>query len=135
MFWNSTKPGTAILLVDDEKLMHMLLEGAIEPLKYPTLSAFNGEEALKLAESRLPVLILLDIMMPKMNGVETLTRLKANVVTKNIPVLMLSALERTKDVEKALLAGAVGYIVKPFSVERIRGKILEAIKIHGAQPS
>ena len=105
-----------ILVVDDDpRLLHIVamylgIEG------YDVATASNGEEGLAQVEAHKPELVILDIMMPGMDGVEACRQIKADPGTANIPVLMFSALSGDDDVERARLAGANKLITKPFNL-------------------
>ncbi|MFN2451597.1 MAG: PleD family two-component system response regulator [Candidatus Dormibacteria bacterium] len=105
-----------ILVVDDDpRLLHIVamylgIEG------YDVASASNGEEGLQRVDDHKPELVILDIMMPGMDGVEACRRIRANPETAHIPVLMFSALSGDDDVERARLAGATHLITKPFNL-------------------
>lgn len=115
MLLNNTSP---VLLVEDDAVDVMTVKRCFKQLKISNqlLIANNGEEALQLlAQSGLvtPCLILLDINMPKMNGLELLRRLKEVVTLKKIPVVMLTSSKEESDVEKCFERGVAGYMVKP----------------------
>lgn len=101
-----------ILIVEDDPLMLRLYQKIFTFEKYEVETASDGEEGLVKAKTATPNLILLDIMMPKMNGLEVLKQLKADDATKQIPVIVLTNLAGQKDAETALAEGAVKYIVK-----------------------
>lgn len=101
-----------ILIVEDDSLILRLYEKAFSFEKYEVATAADGAEALTKVKSFKPDLILLDIMMPKVNGLEVLKKLKADSATKKIPVVILTNLSDKKDAEKALSLGAKKYIVK-----------------------
>lgn len=103
-----------ILIVEDDPLMLRMYQKIFTLEQYNVEIATNGEEALEKlrAEAEKPTLILMDIMMPKMNGLDALDKLKANPDTQHIPVIMLTNLAGQQDAEAALLKGAVKYIVK-----------------------
>lgn len=101
-----------ILIVEDDPLMLRMYQKVFTLEKYEVDIAENGEEALEKVRTYKPTLILMDIMMPKMNGLDALDKLKANPDTAQIPVIMLTNLAGQKDAEEALLKGAVKYIVK-----------------------
>jgi len=105
---------TKILITEDDPLMLRMYQKIFTLEKYEVEIATNGEEALEKvrAAAEKPALILLDIMMPKMNGLEALDKLKANPDTQKIPVVMLTNLAGQQDAEEALLKGAVKYIIK-----------------------
>jgi len=118
-----------ILVVDD---VSENIDILMETLKsdYKVIAALNGEKALRLINSKnLPDLILLDIMMPEMNGYELCTRLKLDEKTRNIPVIFLSALSEEKDEAKGLQLGAVDYITKPFSPALVKARIRNHLEL------
>ncbi|WP_235451366.1 response regulator transcription factor [Yonghaparkia sp. Root332] len=112
-----------ILIVEDEPDVLLLLENRVRGAGHDVQSASDGERGLELALSESPDLIILDWMMPKLDGIEVLERLRADEVGGRIKVLMLTARSQQNDVDRAFAAGANDYIVKPFSsrelVERI----------------
>jgi len=101
-----------ILIVEDDPLISRLYEKIFTFEKYEVSLAPDGQEGLDKARLEKPTLILLDVMMPKMNGLQVLERLKADPETKKIPVVILTNLAGEKDAETALTKGAVKYIVK-----------------------
>jgi len=101
-----------ILIVEDDPLMNRMYQKIFKFEKYEVQTASNGEEGLEKARQIKPTLILLDIMMPKMNGLEVLGKLKSDPDMKGIPVIMLTNLAGEKDAETALMKGAVKYIIK-----------------------
>ena len=105
--------GATLLIVDDEPLNLDLLRQELGAAGYRTLSAAGGEDALRLAEKELPDLVLLDAMMPGLDGYETCRRLKALEATRSIPVIFLTALTDTFEKVRAFKAGAVDYVTKP----------------------
>lgn len=118
-----------ILIVEDEPDVLLLLENRVRGAGHDVQSASDGQSGLDLALSESPDLIILDWMMPKLDGIEVLERLRADEVGGGIKVLMLTARSQQNDVDRAFAAGANDYIVKPFSsrelVERI-ATLLEA---------
>lgn len=101
-----------ILLAEDDDLLVRLYHGKFKNDGYEVRAATNGEEALAEVMKEKPDLVLLDIMMPKVNGIEVLRRLKANLETQDIPVIALTNLSSAADTEKVLELGAVAYMVK-----------------------
>lgn len=118
-----------ILIVEDEPDVLLLLENRVRGAGHDVQSASDGERGLELALAEEPDLIILDWMMPKLDGIEVLERLRADEIGGGIKVLMLTARSQQNDVDRAFAAGANDYIVKPFSsrelVERI-ATLLEA---------
>ena len=117
-----------ILIVDDEPMNVKLLEYALMD-EYIVLTATNGKDALAIASSHeQPDIILLDIMMPEMDGYEVCIRLREMPETKEIPVVLLTALQEVKSEEYALKLGVVDYITKPFSIAIVKGRIRNHIE-------
>lgn len=115
-----------ILLVDDNPTNLKVLFEAIQGYGWKALMATDGESAIEQAEYAKPDLILLDVMMPGIDGFETCRRLKANPITENIPVIFMTALAETTDKVKGLEIGAVDYITKPFQKE----EVIARLKLH-----
>ena len=101
-----------ILIVEDDPLMSRMYQKIFTFEKYEVEMAGDGEEGLEKVRKIKPTLVLLDIMMPKMNGLQVLEKLKSDPETKAIPVVILTNLAGQQDAEKALSEGAVKYIVK-----------------------
>lgn len=101
-----------ILIVEDDPLMSRMYQKIFKFEGYDVDFASDGEEGLEKAKTINPTLMLLDIMMPKMNGLQVLEKLKLDPATKSIPVIMLTNLAGTQDAEAALAKGAVKYIIK-----------------------
>ncbi len=117
-----------ILLAEDEKQIGDMVAFKLTNSGHQVLRARDGEEALALATAERPELILLDVMMPVLNGFEVLRRLKADPALSPIPVIMLTAKGRERDVLAGLSAGAVDYIVKPFSLKELAARIETALR-------
>lgn len=116
-----------ILVVDDEINITQILEFSIGSEGYQVITASNGEEAIDVARKEQPNLIILDIMMPKIDGYEACRILKANPLTKNIPVILLTAKGRDIDKRLGYEVGATDYIIKPFSPTQLIGRIQELL--------
>ena len=101
-----------VLIIEDDPLMSRMYQKIFTFEKYEVEVAADGEEGLVKVTSFGPTIILLDVMMPKLNGLQVLEKLKADPATKNIPVVMLTNLAGQQDAETALSKGAVKYIVK-----------------------
>jgi two-component system, sensor histidine kinase and response regulator len=118
-----------ILIVDDVPANLKVLGWILKDEGYKIRPVLSGELALQVAEKNKPDLILLDIMMPGMNGYEVSLRLKENPALKNIPVIFISALSDTNDIIQAFTSGGVDYITKPFQSEEVKARIATHIKI------
>ena len=120
---------TKILIVEDEPILHEALKEFLKREKFEVFSAYDGDEAIKLAKEKTPDLILLDIILPKKDGYDVLDYLKLNKKTQNIPVVLLTNLESAENVEKAFSKGATTYLVKAnYRLEDIVKKIKEILK-------
>jgi CheY-like chemotaxis protein len=108
-----------ILIVEDEPNNLKLLRDLLQTSGYTTIEATDGEQGVVLAKSKKPDLILMDIMMPVVDGLEATRILKADTTTKNIPVLALTAYAMKGDKERILEAGCDGYISKPINIKEL----------------
>ena len=105
-----------ILVIDDDITIRTLLQSTLTNKGFKVISAEDGHKGLELAKTQDIDLILLDWMMPEMDGIEVLTELKRDGDTEDIPVIMLTSKEKTGDVELANSKGVVDYIIKPFKL-------------------
>ncbi|MFH0874233.1 MAG: response regulator [Candidatus Komeilibacteria bacterium] len=122
--------GKKILLVEDEEMLANMYQVKFQNDGFQLIKAGNGEEGLVLAEKEKPDMILLDVIMPKMDGFTVLKRLKDNPSTKNIPVLLLTNLGQDEDVKKGNELGAVGYLVKAnITPSEVVAKVKEVMKL------
>ena len=108
-----------ILICDVDPAILRVLQVNLEVEGYETLLAHHGEEALKIATAEKPDLIILDIMMPRLDGYQTCERLKAADETKHIPVVFLSAKAQASDIEKGKEYGVEDYLTKPFDPDTL----------------
>lgn len=113
-----------ILIVDDEPNIIMALEYALKKKSYLVYIARDGDEAIRLADENLPDLVVLDIMMPKVDGYEVLRHLKSESPIKDsVKVVFISAKNKEDDIEKGLSLGADNYLTKPFSIKKLLNEI------------
>lgn len=112
-----------ILIIDDEEHIVELIRYNLEASGYLTLEAYNGLDGLKLAQEEVPDLVLLDLMLPGMDGLEVCKRLRADDKLKNIPIIMLTAKSEEIDKILGLELGADDYITKPFSVRELNARV------------
>ena len=117
-----------ILIVDDEPFNVDYLEQELEELQYQTSSAVNGQDALAKVECESPDLILLDIMMPVLDGFQVLSQLKANPATRDIPVVVISANSDLQSIVKGIQLGAEDYLPKPFEPTLLRARIASSLE-------
>jgi signal transduction histidine kinase len=122
-----------ILVVDDTPANLRLLTSLLKENGYEVRPASNGHLALRTVESTLPDLILLDIMMPDLNGYEVCQRLKASERSRDVPIIFISAINETMDKVKAFSLGGVDYITKPFEPEEVLARVKTQINIRTMQ--
>ncbi|MDY6968719.1 MAG: two-component system response regulator, partial [Spirochaetota bacterium] len=118
-----------ILVVDDEIRNQRLLEALLIPMGYKIILANNGKEALKKVQTYKPDLILLDIMMPQLDGFETARKLKENNETSIIPIIMITALKDVEDRVKAIEAGADDFLSKPVDKVELRARVHSLLQV------
>jgi PleD family two-component response regulator len=128
-----TEPKDTILIVDDNPAYLKFLLRALEKAGYETLTVTRGEAALESVAHRLPSIILLDVMLPGIDGFETCCRLKSNEATKDIPVVFMTVLDEMIDEVKGFDLGAVDYFTKPVQVERALVRIKTHLTIRKLQ--
>ena len=116
-----------ILIIEDHADMRELLTWQIELMGFVPIPARRGREGVERALAEKPQLIIMDIMMPGMDGWEATGELRANAETKDIAILAATALFRDSDLKTCLEAGCNGYIVKPFTFQELQGKVRELI--------
>lgn len=118
-----------ILFVEDEAALQEAFGEVLKQAGYEVIMALDGEIALRLAKSEKPDLILLDLVLPKIHGFDVLKRLKKDKETENIPVIVLTNLEKAEDVDTAIELGAKTYLVKTqYNLEEVIDKIKRIIK-------
>ena len=116
-----------ILVADDDPLLRDILRHKLVSAGYRVLLAQDGREALNSARTNHPSAIVLDAMMPVVDGFEVLRRLKAEADLKNIVVIMLTALKRERDIVSALNLGAADYLVKPFNPDELLARLVRLV--------
>jgi CheY-like chemotaxis protein len=121
-----------VLLVEDDRFLRRACEAALRQRGFTVIAAVDGEEALRLARAEAPDLILLDLLMPKLPGIEVLRILKAEEGTRAIPVLVLSNSSKEGDVQQVMSLGAVGYLVKADLSLQVLGERVSQILAEGA---
>lgn len=118
-----------ILVVDDEPDIVNIIQCHLESCKCEVITAANGAEGLEKAAKEKPDLILLDINMPTMNGLQMLERLKKNQDLKDIPVIMSTVICEPQDIALASSYGIADYITKPFELAELAGKITKVLNV------
>lgn len=126
----STKP---ILVVDDNKITTKLLKRYLESNGYEVMIAHDGIECLEAVKEKKPYAIVLDVMMPRMDGYETVRHLKANAEDANIPVVIVTALNDTANQLKSIEAGADDFLSKPIEEKLLVAKVRLLSSLHIAQ--
>lgn len=127
------QPSPLILIVDDEPVNRLILESSLTKNGYLTVSAASGEECLDVAAKKQPDLILLDILMPGMNGFDTCRRLKQIPVTKDIPVIFLSTLSDSEQKTQGFERGGVDYVSKPFDTRELLARVRTHLTIRSQE--
>jgi len=125
----STKEKPRILVVDDQPINIKLLQRKLERQGLEVLVAYNGRECLKVVEESKPDLILLDVMMPEMDGIETCQHLKANPETETIPIMFITAKASKEGKLEGLDAGAVDYITKPIDLDETLARVRTQLRL------
>ena len=124
-----TGNGKKILFVEDEEALQRAMGTMLEQKGFNVIRAMDGDIGLATARKEVPDLILLDLILPKKSGFEVLTEIKKDPAIKNIPVIVLTNLEGSEDVEKAISLGAMTYLVKAnYNLNDIFGKIEMALR-------
>ena len=119
----ASSSSSLILLVDDSVVNNILMQSILEDRGYSILTVSNGMDALELLKQKRPDLIILDIMMPDLNGFGVLESVKKYESTSNIPVMMLTARNNWKDQERAMTMGAADYVIKPIDIEDVVSRV------------
>lgn len=117
-----------VLVVDDVPVNILLVKGMLAKQKFNVISANSGQQALDILTHEQPDCILLDILMPNMNGFETTRAIRANIKTRDIPIILLSALNSDSDIKEGMEAGANEFVTKPFVQDRLIASIQNQIK-------
>jgi len=126
---SDAQPVGRILVADDNQQNRELLEAYLLDDGHEILMAADGREAIDMARAKHPDLILLDIMMPKLSGYEVCSQLKGDAATKQIPILMITALKEMGDIEKALAAGADDFLTKPVHRLELRTRVRSQLRV------
>ncbi|MFH2201760.1 MAG: response regulator [Elusimicrobiota bacterium] len=123
IFWRRKDRRKKVLIVDDDANIRGMLAMLFAEQDIRILEAARGDEAVKLAQEELPALIVLDINLPGMTGLDALTLLRAGEKTRDIPIIMCTAHDTLDAVERCLQAGANDYIQKPFDLQHVLAKV------------
>lgn len=118
-----------VLVVDDVPLNVLLIKKMLSQNTFQVRSASGGQQALDAIKEKKPTLILLDLMMPNIDGFEIIRRLRADACTKNIPIIVLSALNSEQDITRAFELGANDYINKPIIMEKLIRSVATQINL------
>ena len=117
-----------VLVVDDEPHIVNLIKLTLDN-SYEVLEAYSGNEAIQIAKKETPDLITMDLMMPAMSGFDVCSELRNNPITKDIPIIIVSAKNTITDKLQSIDFGAVDYITKPFEPEEFKQKVLMSLNI------
>ncbi len=124
-------PKSKILVVEDDRSLAGVLEYNLNNSGYEAICAYDGQDGLNQARLKLPDLIVLDVMIPVMDGLEVCRRLRATPETREIPIVMLTAKSEETDQLVGFSVGADDYVVKPFSVKILLERIKSLLRRHG----
>jgi len=127
--FSDTRP--IIMIVDDDMDSLLPLKRSLERENYKVVEAYNGQEALQKATALTPDVILLDLMMPGMDGYEVCNRLKKEITSKNTQIIMLTAKDDVRDKVTGLELGADDYVTKPFNLSELKARIKTALRRTG----
>ncbi|MDD3593367.1 MAG: response regulator transcription factor [Candidatus Gastranaerophilales bacterium] len=125
---------TKILVVDDDESIVELLKINLKLIGHDVITAYDGIKAYALAQQELPDLIILDVMMPNVDGFTTAQKIRNNPATEHIPILMLTALSMLDDKVKGFNSGVDDYLVKPFELEELKLRVRALLKRTNALP-
>ena len=117
-----------ILMVDDDLDLCLIFKTVFEHLGYESVFAVNGAEAVKIATTHKPDLILMDIIMPKMNGYQATRMIRQNPKTSSIPVIALTALTSSEEREECFQSGCDDHVAKPFKIKDLASRIEKLLK-------
>lgn len=118
-----------ILLIEDEEALQKSLSKSLEMENFTVISAYDGKAGLEMALKENPDLILLDLILPQMDGFEVLKELKKSPETKDVPIIILTNLEQSQSVEKTIEFGPLNYLVKAnYNLEEIVAKIKDIVR-------
>ena len=118
---------TKILIAEDERDIRELISFTLEYESYDVIVTANGEDALEMVYKERPDLILLDVRMPRMDGYEVCRRIVKDVMIQHIPVAFISAKGQQSEVDEGMGAGAVDYLLKPFSRDQLLGMVAKLL--------
>ena len=112
-----------VLIVDDSETVRSILSMRFEVSGYDVITARDGQEAIEKTKDEKPAILILDLMLPKINGYEVCRMLKFDEKYKNLPIIILSALDQQEEREKAVKSGADAYFIKPFDLDLLVTKV------------
>lgn len=121
-----------VLVVDDNRINRLKLIRALKPQGYDLIEAPGGKEALDILASQQIDLVLLDLLMPEIDGFQVLEKMRTEQQVPDIPVVMVTAVEEKEDLQKCMAIGAVDYITKPFDIEVLKERVENHLEKAGA---
>lgn len=124
-----------VLIVDDDSSIRILYRSVLERKQYEVFEACDGVEALEAVQQACPDVIIMDAMMPNMDGLECTRRLKSDLQTQDIPIIMVSALTESEEIEAGLEAGADEYVTKPVRFKEFVLRVRSMTRLHRSRES
>ncbi len=122
-----------ILVIDDSKTIRLMMEAGLTKEGYEVITAIDGEDGLIKAFTENPNLIVLDVMMPKLNGFQVCRKIKRDERTLHIPVLILTAQDQKEEILEGFNAGADEYLCKPFKFDELLRQVKTLLKLYGGE--
>jgi len=121
--------GVTVLIVDDNEENRDILSRRLKADGFDTITAVDGQEAMDILNEKIIHIVLLDIMMPEVDGFTLLSQIRANSTFEDMPVIMLTAIDIVTVAQECLRLGACGYVTKPYDMDMIKQKIRECLKM------
>ena len=127
MFFSKKREKKLVIHVEDEPDIRQMVHSALTPMGLDVMSASDGPSGLALILKEKPDLVILDVRMPGMDGFAVCESVREQEGFADLPILMATAMSQVKDIERAVAAGASGYVLKPFDISKLRHKVISTL--------